>query len=122
MQARGGRQSRAGGYFNRARGEVWNYHQVLGCVTEQVNECLGNTAETPPTPFFPSSTPGLSDEWPISCPQGIKPLHAVIAFADPIADPIGSWENDINWWSNPITAEFREQVTFVLRWSSYGSR
>lgn len=111
MEARGGRQSRrAGGYFNRAHGEVCNYHQVLGCVTERVNECLDNTARTPPTPFCYST---MLDNWPISCPQGIKPLHTVIAFADPIADPIGSWENGINWWSYPITAEFCEQVTFV---------
>lgn len=56
MQARGGRQSRrAGSYFNRARGEVCNYHQVLGCVTKRVNECLDNTAETPQPPSSPSS-------------------------------------------------------------------
>lgn len=68
-----------------------------------------------PTPFFPFFYPGLSDDWPISYPQGIETLHTVIAFADPIADPIESWENDINWWSNPITTEFCEQVTFVLQ-------
>lgn len=65
----------------------------------------------PQPPIF---HPGLLNNWPISCPQGIKPLHTVIAFADQIADPIGFWENYINWWSHPITAEFCEQVTFVL--------
>lgn len=78
----------------------------------------GQHCRNTPTPFFPFLYPGLSDDWPISCPQGIKPLHTVIAFADPIADPIGSWENDINRWSNPITAEFCEQVTFVLCWAA----
>lgn len=110
MEASGGRRQRrrAGGYFNRAHGEGCNYHQVLGCVSERVNDCPDNTAETPPTPFLHS---GMLDDWPISCPLGIEQLCTVIAFADPIADPIGSWENDINWWSYPTTAERCEQVT-----------
>lgn len=39
-----------------------------------------------------------------------------------MADPIGSWENDINWWSDPIRAEFWvcRQVTFVLCRSTLG--
>lgn len=70
-------------------------------------QCCRNT----PTPVF---HPGMLDDWPISFPQRIKPLGTVIAFADLIADPIGSWENDINWWPYPLTAEYCEQVTFVL--------
>lgn len=82
----------------------------------------------PPSPSTrPASLPPLSlsvclsvgQPRPISRPRGIKPLGTVIAFADPVADPIGSWENDINWWSDPIRQEFWgcEQVTFVLWWS-----
>lgn len=57
--------------------------------------------------------PPSSNHWPISPLRGIKPLHTVIAFADPLADPIGSWENGINWWPNPATAELCEQVTLL---------
>lgn len=59
MRLSGGRQSRRpGGYFNSAHGEVYNYHQVLACVTERDNECLDNTAETPPCPLLPPRTVG----------------------------------------------------------------
>lgn len=107
------------------RGEVGNHHQVLRCVTERVNECLDNAAETPlpshslqtPPPSLPPA-PGwpVGQPRPISRPRGIKPLRTVIAFADPIADPIGSWENDINWWSDPIMAEFWRAGNFFVLW------
>lgn len=107
--ARWGRQSgTANGYFNKAHGEdeeLWNHYQVLVCVSGRVNECLDSTAVTPQSPRSPSY------HWPISPLQGIKPLHTVIAFADPLTDPIGSWEKGINWWSYPVTAEICEQVT-----------
>lgn len=45
---------------------------------------------------------------PINRPLGIKPLRAIIAFADPIADPIGSWENNIK---APVSLGWRLQVT-----------
>lgn len=79
------------------------------CVPERVKGGLDNAVETPQPP---SSTQVC---WPINCPQGIKPLQTVIVFADPITDPIGCWENHINWWSYPLTEEYREQVTFVLK-------
>lgn len=73
MQARGGRQSkRADGYFNRAHGEVCNYHQVLGCVTERVNECLDNTAETPQPPSSPSSIPVCRTTGQSAIPRGLR--------------------------------------------------
>lgn len=107
-RARCGRRSgTADGYFNKAHGEdeeLWNHYQVLVCVSGRVNECLDNTAVTPTPPLH---------HWPTSPLRGIKPLHAVIAFADPLTDPIGSWENGINWWSNPATAEICEQVTLL---------
>lgn len=51
-------------------------------------QCCSNT----PTPVILLR---LCYDWPINCPLGIKPLRTIIAFADPIADPIGSWENNI---------------------------
>lgn len=112
----GRRSGTADGYFNKAHGEdgeLWNHYQVLLCVSWEGQWMPGQHCSNTPLP--------PSNHWPISPLRGIKPLHTVIAFADPLTDPIGSWENGINWWPNPATAELWTGNFTVLCQSSYNS-